>query len=232
VLPVKQIKVILLDKRELFRAGLARVLESSPNISVISQCSTPNECLEQAMQLKPDVVVMDTEKARCDFVKVIQNIGESLPETRIVMLTHSEEDGILFAALKAGARGYVSKDIGVEDLFAAITRVDAGDVIITPPMAARLLNEEFALPKKDANNELPESETNLSQREAEVLRLVAEGKTNKEIATTLFITVNTVKVHLSRILEKLRVRNRQQAVALAMEKGIVGGRSKETTSQE
>ncbi len=148
------------------------------------------------------------------------------------MLTHSEEDGILFAALKAGARGYVSKDIGVEDLFAAITRVNAGDVIITPPMAARLLNEEFALPKKDANNELPESETNLSQREAEVLRLVAEGKTNKEIAATLFITVNTVKVHLSRILEKLRVRNRQQAVALAMEKGIVGGRSKETTSQE
>jgi len=229
---VKPIEVILLDKRELFRAGLAKVLRSSPQISVIGECSTPAECFQLATQLRPDVIIMDTEKAKCDFVKVIRRIGELLPEINIVMLTHSEEDEILFAALKAGARGYVSKDIGVEDLFAAIARASTGDVIITPPMAARLLNEEFIPATKGVNRELRESETNLSQREAEVLRLVAKGKTNKEIAATLFITANTVKVHLSRILEKLHVRNRQQAVALAMEKGIVSGGIKESINQD
>jgi len=142
------------------------------------------------------------------------------PQTKIMVLTHAKQESTLFRALKLGARAYLTKHIGVDDLISSIHRVHAGEVIISAPMAAKMLNEFASLEdKKDAQQ--ADQETNLSKRELEVLQLVAGGTTNKEVAEALFISENTVKGHLSRILEKMNVRNRQQAVVMAMEKGII-----------
>ena len=178
------------------------------------------EGIEKAGELKPDVVLLDTEISECDFIEALRSITQLLPETRIIILTHSEEDRALFSALRVGAKGYISKDIGVEDLVRAIEGVHGGEVIISAPMAARML-EEFTLLEERKEAVQGKHELGLSKRETEVLTLVAKGASNREIASVLFISENTAKVHLSRILEKLHVRNRQQAVVLARDQGAI-----------
>jgi len=217
---VQKIKVLLADKRELFREGLAKILESEPNIEVVSTCSSGVECIQRTSELNPDVILLDTEISECDCIEAIQCINKQSSAPRIIMLTHSLEDQDLFSSLKAGARAYISKDTKVEDLIGTITRVSVGEVIITAPMASKLL-QEFVLLEESKDEKRQKYDVSLSEREAEVLALVAKGRSNREIAGALFITVNTVKVHLSKILEKLHVRNRLQAAALALEKGIV-----------
>ena len=149
--------------------------------------------------------------------KVIQAISSLVPQSRVLVFTHPEEDHFLLSALKAGARAYISKDVRLQDLVGAIVRVNAGEVIISPPMAERLM-EEFALLNAGKGGERWKYDTHVSRREAEVLGLVAKGKTNKEIAGVLFINVSTVKTHLGRILEKLHVRNRREAAVLWIER--------------
>ncbi len=215
-----RIRVVLAFKREIFREGLARLLgERAPHLEISARCSTGKECIQKAKELKPDVILLDTEIIECNCVEVTQTIKSLLPEIRILILTLSEEDTDLFSTIKAGASAYISEDTGVEDLIIDVKRVYNGEIIISPPMAGKMLREfRFFGENKEAGPE--KYDTVLSKREMEVLALVAKGDSNREIAKSLFISENTVKVHLSRILEKLHVNNRQQAAILAIEKGI------------
>lgn len=215
-----KIKVLVADAREIFRQGVCRILETQPNLAVICSCHSGQQTVEKARLLKPDVILLDTEIQDFGYIETVRRCHAAVPETRIIILTHSELDQDLFLAISAGASAYLSKDINVEDLIRNITRVQAGDVIISPPLASRLI-EEFSLLEEKKQLTQREQPTNLSKRELEILNLVTKGVTNREIATTLFISENTVKVHMSKILEKLNVNNRQQAAILALEKGII-----------
>lgn len=212
-----KISILLMDKREIFREGLANILHRAPNIKVVCKCSKGLEAVEKARELEPNIIVLDTEMPNCQCTRVIRRIYQLLPNSRIIILTHSEEDDQLFSTIKAGAAGYLSKDISVEELIQSIGLVAKGDVIISPPMTAEVLRE-FALLEKVAKEK---QGVGLTDREKQVLTLVARGATNREIAAALFITENTVKAHLHKIMEKLHVRNRLQAAALATGKRLL-----------
>ncbi len=217
---MEQIKVLLADNKELFREGLVKLLESQSHIEVVCQCDNGSKAIEKAKEIKPDVVLMDIDMPDRDSIEALQFINESLPSTKVAMLTDSEDEEKLFSAIKAGARGYLLKNIGVNVLVKSIDLVAEGEVIVSPPLAGKLLNE-FATMKEEKEARGAENETDLSMREIEILRLVAGGATNKEIAQNLIIAQNTVKVHMKNILEKLQLRNKQQAAAYAVKKGLV-----------
>ena len=218
-----KIKVMLVDGREIFRQGLAKILEEEPNTHLVAICSCGLEAVDKAGELKPDIILLDTALSDCSYTEVTGRIHEVSPQTQIIILTHSETAENLFSALRMGARAYASKDIRVEDLTKMIALVHEGKVVVSPPMAATLLDHfsqftQFSQPHEVVRGK---HEFNLSSREIEVLTLVAKGDSNQEIASSLFITKNTVKVHLRRIMQKLKVHNRQRAVALIMEKGMI-----------
>jgi len=205
-------KLLLADKREIFREGLAKLLESEPDIEVACTCRTGLEAAESVYKHQPDVILIDAELlAECSSVDVMQRIREALPKMGIIVLTHAETDDDLISAVRAGAKAYLSKDISVENLIKAIILVAEGGVVVSPPMAARLLAELNFLEEGKCPAKLV---TLLSKREQAVLSLVAQGFTNREIATSLFISESTAKVHLRNIMEKLHAHTRQQAVSL------------------
>jgi len=215
---VTKVKLLLADKNEIFREGLAKLLEHEPNIEVVSTCSNGLEAVESTYKYQPDVILIDTELSECSGIEAVQRIHEGLPKTSIIVLTYSEADDNLISATRAGAKAYLSKDVSVENLVKAITLVAEGGVVLFPPMAARLLAEfNFLEESKDAAKLV----TLLSKREQLVLSLVERGFTNREIATTLFISENTVKVHLRNIMEKLHAHTRQQAVSLVRGKDLL-----------
>ena len=208
--------LLLVDKREIFREGLIRLLASQPGMEVVGACGSGTEAIEKARQLKPDVIILDTE-IEGGSSDVACRIRNSLPNsTQILMLTHSEEHRDLFNSLKCGARGYLTKDATVSDLVKAVSIIAEGGVIISPPMASKMLQELSAL--NTAEQAKPtDDELQLTKREKEVLTLIGEGATNREIANTLVIAENTVKVHLRNIMDKLQVRSRLQAALIAKE---------------
>jgi len=213
-----KVKLLLADKNEIFREGLAKLLEHEPNIEVVSTCSKGLEAVESTYKYQPDVILIDTELSECSGIEAVQRIHEGLPKTSIIVLTYSEADGNLISAARAGAKAYLSKDVSLENLVKAIILVAEGGVVLSPPMAARLLAEfNFLEEGKDAAKLV----TLLSKREQLVLSLVEQGFINREIATTLFISENTVKVHLRNIMEKLHAHTRQQAVSLVRGKDLL-----------
>jgi two-component system NarL family response regulator len=215
-----KIKVMLVDRREILREGLTAILERDPGIEVIARFSSGKEAMEKVSEIRPDIVITEADMPEDVYLELTRRIKEIPPETKIIVLTHAKQQSALFRALKLGARAYLTKHIGVDDLISTVHRVHAGEVIISAPMAAKMLDEFVLLEeKKDAGH--ADQESNLSKRELDVLQLVAGGSTNKEVGDALFISENTVKGHLSRILEKMNARNRQQAVAMAMERGII-----------
>jgi DNA-binding NarL/FixJ family response regulator len=217
------IRVAIFDKRELFREGLIRILLAEPNIEVVCRCSCSSvqESLDNAREFSPDIILFDTEMPGCDCVNSTQLITSLLPSTRVIVLTHSEDEAQIYSCIKAGARGYVTKDCSVRGLIDAIVGVSAGEIIFCPPLAARLL-EEFARQSTKVNQEPEQEQPNvtLSKREKEVLKLVVNGNTNKEISAALYISGSTVKTHLGRIFRKLHVRNRLQAISVAVRTGL------------
>jgi len=219
-----KIKVLVVDRRELFRQGLAFILECEPNIRVVFTCSSAHEGIKMASELNPDIILLDTELSDCDCVEATRRICGLLPETRIIILTHSEESHYLLSALSIGARAYISKDVKVEDLIRTIAGVYSGEVIISPPMAQKML-EEFKRSAQSKETVQGNDAFSLSPREKEVLSLVSKGASNRELANTLYITENTVKVHLRKIMEKLHVHSRHQLADLAADKGIVSAAS-------
>jgi len=217
---VKKLKLLLADKHELFCKGLASVVERKSNIKVVATCRTELEAIESACKNQPDVILIDIELSESSGIDAMQSIHERLPKTSVIVLTHSEANGDLLSAIKAGARGYVLKDISVENLIKNITLVADGEVIVSPPMASRLLAEINFLEEHKSVAKAG-GVSFLSKRQQAVLSLVAQGLTNGEIATRLFISEHTVKVHLRNIMGKFHAHTRQKAVALAREKGAI-----------
>ena len=223
-----KIRLVLADKCEIFREGLAKLLESEPDIEVVGTCCTESETVESTHKHQPDVILIGTGLPECSDVKVVQRIHEGLSKTNIIVLTHSKADADLISATRAGAKAYLSKDVSIESLIKAIFLVAEGGVVVSPPMAAKLLAEfNFLKEGEDAAKLI----NLLSKREQAVLSLTAQGFTNREIATTLVISENTVKVHLRNIMEKLHAHTRQEAVSLVGGKDLLPMATQPDTKQ-
>jgi DNA-binding NarL/FixJ family response regulator len=214
---MEQIKVLLADDKEVFREGLARLLEEEKSIKVVSQCVNGKQAVEKVRETKPDVVLIDNNISEGDSSEAVREIREGSPEVRIAMLTDCENEEELFAAIESGATGYLLKDTRVGELVKSIELIGNGEVVVSPPLSEKLVGKFASMRIKEAEG----SQVGLTEREIEIVRLLAQGATNREMAEKLFITQNTVKVHLKNILEKLKLRNRQQLVAYAVQEGLV-----------
>ncbi len=216
------IKVLIVDDHALFRRGIISVLAGEENMEVVGEASDGLEAIEKAKETHPDIIVMDLNMPRFSGLDATQALQSEMPQVSVLMLTISDSEADLFSAMKFGARGYMLKEATPEELVYAISYVAKGGVLVSPLMATKLLNEFKSMgigAKIGTSEEGAPSE--LSLREMEALKLVAQGLTNKEIADSLYISENTVKTHLRNIMEKLHLTNRSQAVAYAFKKGLI-----------
>lgn len=222
---MEPIRVLLVDDHVLLRKGLASLIDPLEDMEVVGEAGDGQEALERARELMPDLILMDIQMPGWDGLKATQRIKEEMPYVKIVMLTISDDDKDLFEAVKSGAQGYLLKDIETEELFELLRGVHRGEAPISRLMAARILDEFARLAQREMW--VPICGESLTPREREVLQLVAEGATNKEIASQLFIAENTVKNHLRSILAKLHLGNRAEAAAYALREGLIGDVSEE-----
>jgi DNA-binding NarL/FixJ family response regulator len=214
------VRVLIADDQALFRRGLYVVLGTEEDIEVVAEAEDGEEAIAKAEELVPDAVLMDVRMPRVNGIDAARRIRELLPSTKILMLTVSDEEDDLYEAIKAGANGYLLKEISVEEVASAIHSVVQGQSLISPSMASKLLNEFNSLARQAAEKEeLPAPV--LTARELEVLKLVARGMSNKDVADELFISENTVKNHVRNILEKLHLHSRMEAVMYAVRKRLV-----------
>lgn len=211
-------RVLLADDHALFRAGIASLLKAW-GMETVGQASNGLEALEQARALRPDLILMDIGMSPCNGLEATRLIKAELPETKIVVVTVSDDDDDLFEAIKSGAEGYLLKDMSEEELGRTLTGIATGEPALSPGLAAKIL-DEFARVSRDGTPKEVESD-GLTPREREVLELVVTGATNREIAAALFISENTVSFHMKHILAKLHLKNRAQAVAYAIRSGLV-----------
>lgn len=244
---MEQIRVLLVDDHVLVRKGIAGLLATQDDIQVVGEAGDGFEALEKAEELMPDVILMDISMPRCDGLTAIDLIKKEMPYVKIVMLTYSDDDENLFEAIKRGAQGYLLKDLQPEILINSIRGAAHGEAPISGSMAAKLLKElsparegrpasegthaqqpaaprlrwEEGAPARWDEGGRERREDLLTRREKEVLQLVSEGLSNREIAERLYIAENTVKNHLRNILEKLHMQNRAQAVAFAIRQGLL-----------
>jgi two-component system NarL family response regulator len=217
---IDAIRVMICDDHALFRRGLIMVLESEDGIEVVGEAEDGEDAVGKAVELTPDVVLMDVRMPRVSGIDAARAISEAVPSTKILMLTVSDEEDDLYDAIKAGATGYLLKEISIEEVAHAIRAVMSGQSLITPSMASKLLTEFTNLAKKaDERQSVPTPR--LTDRELEVLKLVAQGMSNREIAGELYISENTVKNHVRNILEKLHLHSRMEAVVYAVREKLL-----------
>jgi DNA-binding NarL/FixJ family response regulator len=218
------IRVVVADDHALFRRGLEMVLESEPDIEVVAEASNGREAIDLAMEHVPDLVLMDVRMPTSDGVNggidATKAIKDAVPNTKILMLTISDEEEDLYDAIKAGASGYLLKEISIEEVADAIRSVHAGQSLISPSMATKLLTEFATMARKDEEKQQMPT-PRLTDREMEVLTLVAQGLNNRDIAKELFISENTVKNHVRNILEKLHLHSRMEAVVYAVREKLL-----------
>ena len=211
----RPIRVLIADDHTVVRDGLAAVLARRPDITVVGEASNGIEAVEKARQLRPDVILMDLRMPEMDGAEAMRRIREQDPDVRFLVLTTFDNDEYIFEAIQAGAKGYLLKDASREDLFRAVVAVYRGESLIQPAVASRVLDRFVELSRRTAPAET------LSEREVEVLRLMARGSANKEIAGELYISESTVKTHIANIFQKLDVNDRTEAVTKALQKGII-----------
>ena len=215
------IRVLICDDHAVFRRGLMLVLEIADGIEVVGEASDGVEAVELAQELAPDVVLMDVRMPRRDGIVATRTLASVLPATRILMLTVSDEEDDLYEAIKAGASGYLLKEISIEEVAGAVRSVMAGHSLISPSMASKLLTEFTALSRQADGRPATVAGPHLTDRELEVLRLVATGRSNREIAAALSISENTVKNHVRNILEKLHLHSRMEAAMYAVRENLI-----------
>lgn len=213
------IRVALVDDQALFRAGIRMLVDSQPDLEVVAEAADGREAVDAVRQTRPDVVLMDIRMPVLDGIAATREIVASGVTTRVLVLTTYDLDEYVFSALDAGASGFLLKDAPPDDLVRAIQIVAAGDSLIAPAVTGRLVREVVRLrgTRTDASALL----ARLTPREREVLELLAAGKSNAEIAGTLFLGETTVKTHVAAVLSKLGLRDRVQAVVFAYETGVV-----------
>ena len=214
------IRVMIADDQPVFRRGLNVVLRAESGIEIVAEAEDGEEAIAKAEEFAPDVVLMDVRMPRVNGIEATRTIHEMVPTTKILMLTVSDEDQDLFEAIKAGASGYLLKEVSVEEVADAVRDVVQGQTLISPSMASKLLTEFVALEKR-VNEKQRYTSPTLTSRELEVLKLVAKGMSNRDIADELFISENTVKNHVRNILEKLHLHSRMEAVIYAVRERLL-----------
>jgi DNA-binding NarL/FixJ family response regulator len=209
-------RILLVDDHEIVRLGLKALLERQPHFEVVAEASTARDAVEKVEAFSPDVVVMDIRLPGGSGIEACEEIVERFPNSKVIMLTSYAEDEMLFSAIRAGAAGYVLKQIGGDDLVRAIEAVSRGEALLDPAVTQRIFQEV----RKAAKDEEASAFSALTQQEKHVLLLVSEGRTNREIAKALFLGEGTVRNYVSSILSKLGVSNRAEAAAYAVEHNL------------
>ncbi|MGW7546765.1 response regulator [Streptomyces sp. NPDC054770] len=212
------VRIVLADDQPLVRAGLRMVIADAPDLEIVGEAGTGTEAVRIVRELRPDVVVMDIQMPGMDGIEATRMITSNAPAPRVLMLTTFDDDNNVYAALRAGASGFLVKDMALDDILAATRVVAAGDALIAPSVTRRLI-EEFA--NRPAAAAPPQRLEGITEREREVLTLVGRGLSNSEIAAELFIGHATAKTHVARLLTKLDARDRVQLVIIAYRAGLV-----------
>ncbi len=210
---MSSLRILLVDDHEVVRLGLRSLLDHHPNFEVVGEAAAEAEAVQKALELEPDIVLMDIRLAGGSGVDACQQITVAMPDVKVVMLTSYAEDEMLFAAIRAGAAGYVLKQVGSNDLIRAIESASRGEATLDPSLTQRVFSEiRHSIQKEEAA-----AFGELTAQEMQVLALIAEGKTNREIASALFLSEGTVRNYVSSILSKLGVSNRAEAAAYAIQ---------------
>ncbi|MBI4671058.1 MAG: response regulator transcription factor [Chloroflexi bacterium] len=217
-------RILLCDDHELFRVGLAALVDAQPDLQVVGQAADGLEALTRARDLRPDLIMMDIKMPVCDGLEATRLIRAEIPDARILILTVHDEDEKLFEAIKAGASGYLVKNANAADFLQAVRMVLAGEAAVQPKLAARLLNEFARLARAQSTDVALSDAADLTPREREVLNLIAQGATDKEIAAQLALSLHTVKSHVRSILSKLHAVNRRHAARLAAQGRVPRGK--------
>jgi DNA-binding NarL/FixJ family response regulator len=216
------VSVLIVDDQALVRTGFRMILETEPGISVVGEAADGHQAVAEARRLRPDIVLMDVRMPGLDGIGATRQIAaDPTSLTRVVMLTTFDMDEYVYGALHAGASGFLLKDVEPELLVAGIRAVHAGEALLAPAVTRRII-QAFLQRPQTLDNYARRKVAGLTAREREVLHLLARGLTNAEIATELFVSETTVKTHVSRVLMKLGLRDRVQAVIFAYETGLIG----------
>ncbi|HCT78895.1 MAG TPA: DNA-binding response regulator [Micromonosporaceae bacterium] len=211
-------RVLIADDDHLMRAGLAELLTADPTISVVGQASTGREAVRRTRELAPDVVLMDVRMPDLDGIAATRELSKAAPQAKVLILTTFEQDDYIFGALRAGASGFLLKRTRPEELIAAVHTIAAGDSLLSPSVTRRVIDRMAQQPTPDLASQAKLG--GLTQREREVLALVARGLSNREMAAALCVEESTIRTHFKRVLMKLNLRDRVQAVIFAYENGL------------
>lgn len=218
---VKPIRVLLADDHTVVRQGIRSLLEAEPDIQVVGEASDGREAARFARELKPDVVVMDLAMPEMDGLQATRQIKQETPQTQVLALTMHESDDYFFRVLQVGALGYVLKRAATSDLLAAVRAVARGEVFLYPAVAKKLVTDYIARAEGKAEPEVRDTYESLTPREREILGLIAEGLSNREIAERLVLSLSTVQTHYVHIIEKLNLQSRAALIKFAIRKGLI-----------
>ncbi len=215
---MSEITIMLADDHNVLRQGIAQVLDSQPDIQVVAQAGNGQEAIQMARTHKPQVALLDIQMPEADGIEVTTRINAEFPEMGIIILTMFKQEDYIFEAIKAGANGYLLKEVELDELLDAIRRVARGEAIIDPAIAGKVLAEFRRPPPKESQKE---AEHNLAERDIQILNLIGQGLSNQKIADQIVISEKTVRNRLSNIFKQLHLKNRTEAALYALKKGLV-----------